>query len=206
MSKSDVKKTASKKRGCFGTALRVIFWITAVPALLFLTYTFETVQPVCWKSGEVSIGYTDITLPCRIEEFERLFIVDLHPDPSDPFDSEKVKVARCGSMIELGLDYKGDYITGIGSRSPLVVFPGGISVGSDTKEALRKYNTFPFNIYRHKYTAYWGDRTSEHCRITTEYRYFDYDSYEIWFDTEEGKVTLVNYFLYDVDDIEQKSE
>lgn len=199
-----------KKKGRFGTLLRTVLLIISVllvlTLLLYSAYSIDTNQPVIWKSGEMSIGYTDLTVPCEIEKFERLFIVDLHPNPNDPYFTEEVFVARCGRMIKLRLGYCGDYITSIGTTDPLVEFPGGISVGSDEKDALREYNTYPLNSYRHKSTSYWGDKTSEFCRTTIEYRYFDHDSYEIYFNTDDGKITSVKYYLYNTDLLESESE
>ncbi|MBP3414386.1 MAG: hypothetical protein J6L81_04205 [Clostridia bacterium] len=180
--------------------LIVIFSIIGTFALTFgilaAIYYIEAAQPVCWKSGEVIIGGTPITIPCDIDEFEDTFDIDIAYSGNLDYSIEDVIVSTDDGEIGFEVYITGEKVSGImtgfypSENADKIVFPGDITLDSDIEDVTENYTTKPFNIYFNG----WSEDIVQTDSISTGYRYVDWESYEMSVKTLDGEITEISYF------------
>lgn len=193
------QKPKKKFRGLKITLI-VILSIVGTIALLFgilaAVYYTEAAKPVCWKSGEVIIGGTPITIPCDIDEFEDTFDTKIAYSGDSDYSIEDVIVSTDDGYIGFEVYITGEKVSGImtgfypSKNADKIVFPGGITLDSDIDEITENYSTEPLNIYFNG----WSEEITNSNSISTGYRYVDSESYEISVKTLDGVITEISYF------------
>lgn len=193
------QKTKKNFRGLKITLI-VIFSIIGTFALIFgilaAVYYTEAAKPVCWKSGEVIIGGTPITIPCDIDKFEDTFDIKIAYSGDSDYSIEDVIVSTDDGDIGFELYMTGEKVSGImtgfypSENADKIVFPGGITLDSDIDDVTENYTTKPLNIYFNG----WSEEITNSNSISTGYRYVDWESYEISVKTLDGEITEISYF------------
>lgn len=207
MKKSSVQ-TEKRPRKALTTVLIIIFSTLAVIASIFcilsIMYYTEAAVDVCWKSGEIIICDESITIPCKVEDFERQ--LDTKIGENENSDVIKpVNMNKKGHIISFSVYVHGDWITGIIvelrdlSSPDDVILPGNVTLDDDIDDITKEYRTGLLNIYH----SHWSEDIINSDCISSGYRYIDFKSYCVEIHTTDDFVDAISYY-YNPDEFYDK--